>query len=72
MKTMLAILLGLVLGYGINASFVGADDCGSGDDDATRVMKDQERQEAYPRSGVVIQNDDGSEQFCSGNNCHNQ
>lgn len=54
MKTLLAILIGILIGYGLNASFVAASNC----DDSGNSGQ------IYDSGGSIVNHEDGSQDYC--------
>lgn len=50
MKLLISLVVGLLIGYGANADFVSASDCGNGD--------------IYSPGGQIIQRGDGGQDYC--------
>lgn len=54
MKTLLAILTGILVGYGLNASFVAASNC---DDSGSSGQ-------IYDSGGSIVNHEDGTQDYC--------
>lgn len=54
MKILLAILFGIMIGYGLNTSFVAASDCGSSSGSG----------QIYDSGGSIVNHEDGTQDYC--------